>query len=44
MSWEMHITNAKGSPTLLADELAKKALHVGSRDNVSDGLVMLRDF
>jgi hypothetical protein len=44
MPWETRITDAEGSPTLLAEELAKKAVYAGSRDNVSVGLVVFRDF
>ena len=44
MLWETHITDAEGSPTLLAKELAKKAVHAASWDNVSVGLVVFRDF
>ncbi|CAD6233257.1 unnamed protein product [Miscanthus lutarioriparius] len=44
MPWETRITDAEGSPTLLAEELAKKAVHAGSWDNVSVGLVVFRDF
>ncbi|OEL30582.1 hypothetical protein BAE44_0008399 [Dichanthelium oligosanthes] len=36
--------DARGSPTVLAKELAEQAVRVGSQDNVSVVLVLFRDF
>ncbi|KAF8733591.1 hypothetical protein HU200_014897 [Digitaria exilis] len=43
MQWESPV-DAKGSPDVLARELANKAVHAGSTDNVSVAIVLLRDF
>jgi serine/threonine protein phosphatase PrpC len=37
-------TDGKGSPTLLAKELAEDAINKGSKDNVSVVIILFRDF
>ncbi|KAF8772466.1 hypothetical protein HU200_005727 [Digitaria exilis] len=36
--------DAKGSPDVLVRELANKAVHAGSKDNISVAIVLFRDF
>nr|CAB3472842.1 unnamed protein product [Digitaria exilis] len=43
MQWKSPM-GAKGSPDVLARELANKAVHAGSKDNISVAIVLFRDF
>ncbi|KAF8661494.1 hypothetical protein HU200_056910 [Digitaria exilis] len=43
MQWESSM-DAKGSPDVLVRELANKAVHAGSKDNISVAIVLFRDF
>ncbi|KAF8672321.1 hypothetical protein HU200_049521 [Digitaria exilis] len=43
MQWESPV-DAKGSPDMLARELANKTVHAGSKDNVSVAIALFRDF
>ena len=43
MPWEPPL-DARGSPTVLAKELAEQAVRAGSQDNVSVAIVLFNDF
>ncbi|KAL6850127.1 hypothetical protein ACP4OV_020754 [Aristida adscensionis] len=44
MPWEAQLDAGRGSPTIVARELAQRAVRKGSQDNVSVVLILFRDF